>query len=467
LNGTRWFLFSLGLPTALLCGLTMRSSHADNNNELEFRDPSGQIRTVTTNGSFDTSNPFFQSLGANGRSCVTCHQPADAWSITPDHLHERFEKSRGTDPIFRTNDGANSPFADVSTLRARREAYSMLLTKGLIRVGMPVPANAEFSVIDVDDPYHHASASGELSLFRRPLPTTNLGFISGVMWDARETITPIVGDITHSNAALFADLMHQANDATTGHAQAAHPLTAKQQRQIAEFELGLFTAQSYDDNAGRLGDEDALGGPDSLVAATFFIGINDTLGADPTGMAFNPVSMTVYDRWADLSGARNASHRKAREKVARGQALFNTKQFNITGVRGLNDALNAPSIVGTCTTCHNTPNVGNHSVALPLDIGLTDASRRTPDMPLYTLRNKVTLATIQTTDPGRAMVTGKWKDIARFKGPVLRGVAARAPYFHNGFAATLEDAVDFYDTRFGIGFTPHEKSDLAAFLKTL
>jgi cytochrome c peroxidase len=41
------------------------------------------------------------------------------------------------------------------------------------------------------------------------------------------------------------------------------------------------------------------------------------------------------------------------------------------------------------------------------------------------------------------------------------------PYFHNGFAATLEDAVDFYETRFGIGLTAQEKADLVAFLKAL
>ena len=65
------------------------------------------------------------------------------------------------------------------------------------------------------------------------------------------------------------------------------------------------------------------------------------------------------------------------------------------------------------------------------------------------------------------MITGKWSDVGKFKGPVLRGLAARAPYFHNGSAATLEEAVDFYDTRFHIGLTTQEKSDLAAFLKAL
>jgi len=124
-------------------------------------------------------------------------------------------------------------------------------------------------------------------------------------------------------------------------------------------------------------------------------------------------------------------------------------------------------INGTCTTCHNAPNIGNHTVALPLDIGLSDASRRTLDMPLYTLRNTATGETVQTTDPGKALLSGKWNDIGKFKGPILRGLAARAPYFHNGSAATLADVVEFYDTRFDIGLTSREKSDLVAFLRGL
>ena len=88
-------------------------------------------------------------------------------------------------------------------------------------------------------------------------------------------------------------------------------------------------------------------------------------------------------------------------------------------------------------------------------------------MPLYTLRNKVTGAIVQTTDPGKALLSGKWADIGKFKGPILRGLSARAPYFHNGFAASLGDVVDFYNTRFNAGFTGSEKADLVAFLKTL
>jgi cytochrome c peroxidase len=126
-----------------------------------------------------------------------------------------------------------------------------------------------------------------------------------------------------------------------------------------------------------------------------------------------------------------------------------------------------PIQTGTCTICHDTPNAGNHSVAMPLNIGIAAASRRTPDMPLYTLRNSWTGQVVQTTDPGRAMVTGKWRDVGKFKGPILRALAARPPYFHDGSAATLEDVVAFYDTRFNLHLTEAEKADLVAFLRAL
>jgi cytochrome c peroxidase len=66
-----------------------------------------------------------------------------------------------------------------------------------------------------------------------------------------------------------------------------------------------------------------------------------------------------------------------------------------------------------------------------------------------------------------ALISGKCGDIGRLKGPILRGLAARAPFFHNGSAATLKQVVDFYNLRFQMGLTDQEKADLEAFLKTL
>jgi hypothetical protein len=237
---------------------------------------------------------------------------------------------------------------------------------------------------------------------------------------------------------------------------------------IAAFESALFTAQTQDRDAGQLTKSGASGGPKNLANEPFFLGINDPLGHNPQGTPFNPVVFTLFDAWAP--GVLNDSNRAeaaARNAIYRGQQIFNTRQFQITGVGGLNDVLGQPSITGTCTTCHDTPNVGGHSYPAPLNLGLTDASLRTPDMPLYTLQNNSTGETVQTTDPGRALITGKWADIGKFKGPNLRGLAMRAPYFHNGSAATLADAVAFYNTRFNIGLSAQDQSDLVAFLSAL
>lgn len=441
---------------------------------LPFPNSSGFGATFSTTGSIDLANPFFKSLGANGRSCSTCHQMSEGWTVTPAGIRERFRLSGGTDPIFRLNDGANSPDADTSTVAARRKAYSMLLTKGLIRVGIGIPAGAEFELVQADDPYGYASAK-ELSLFRRPLPSANLKFLSTVMWDARETFKDpnssdcIVGT-TSCFASLHFNLADQANAATVGHAQATRPLTGAERDAIVKFETTLFFAQVHDHRAGNLTARRARGGPRNAADQPFYFGINDVVAGDyRTHGAFNPVVFDLYDAWSSSPAERGDGDgvAEARRAVARGQALFNGKPIAISGVKGLNDDLRVALLRGTCTTCHDTPNSGNHSIPAPLDIGLADAARRTPDMPLYTLRHRTTGETVQTTDPGRALITGKWQDIGRFKGPVLRGLAARAPYFHNGSAENLEEVVDFYESRFGIGFSAREKADLVAFLRTL
>ena len=102
-----------------------------------------------------------------------------------------------------------------------------------------------------------------------------------------------------------------------------------------------------------------------------------------------------------------------------------------------------------------------------LDVGIASEAARAPGFPLYTLRCLATGAVTRTTDPGRALVTGRCQDIGRFKIPTLRALATRAPYFHNGNAETLEQVVDTYDARFGAGFTPTEREDLVAFLRSL
>lgn len=501
-------------------------------NDVLVPDATGSALTISDRGFVDLDNEFFRDLGTNGRRCVSCHVPSSGWTITPGGLQEIFDKTDGgvdadalgLGAVFRLVDGAVSPRADVATLAQRRVAYGMLLRRGVIRIGLPIPPGAEFELVAVDDPYHFASAT-ELSLFRRPLPTTNLGFDSAVMWDGREVV---------HGASVASELLTQASDAVVAHAQ-GRPLPDGVRQSIVSFELGLATAQVVDLRAGDLNDGGGRGGPAQVLRQPFYVGINDVLGDARTGAPFSPVVFDLYDAWAGApvgagggsgsgsggggsgsgSGAgigsgsgsglgsgsgtgsgstsvptvdvrpRLTSHAgvralsgiggddargEARRAVARGQALFNGRAISISGVSGINDepVFGSPSVlVGTCGTCHDAPNGGDHSVVAPLNIGIVDAARRTPDMPLYTLRNKVTGATVQVTDPGRALVDGKWAHVGRFKGPMLRDLAVRAPYFHDGSAVDLAAVVDFYDGRFLIGFSMQEKSDLVAFLGAL
>lgn len=442
------------VASAILATVGMLRAGEKKNAVQSIPNPMGVAQTLSITG-FSQDSDFFKKLGTNGRTCATCHDGANGWSVTPASLQARFKSTGGTDPIFRPNDGAVCPNADVSTVAARKKAYALLLSKGLIRISMPVPPNADFQLIAIDDPYNCASAT-DVAMFRRPLPATNLRFLTTVMWDGRES---------PAGRSLEDNLRSQANDATLGHAQGAASLTSEQLQEIVGFEMGLTTAQALDKDAGLLTSDGAQGGVKTLYEQEFYIGINDPLGMNPTGTPFDPNAFQLYESWADLAGTDSTS--EARRAIARGEKLFNNFPIMISGVAGLNDELGVAAIPGTCSTCHDAPGVGDHSIPLALNLGVASDSVRTPDMPLYTFRRISTGEIVKVTDPGRAMITGKWKDIGKFKGPILRGLATRAPYFHNGSAATLTDLVNFYDTRFNMGLTDQQKADLVAFLNSL
>ena len=398
-------------------------------------DASGTLETFSQT-QIDNTNPFFTPLGTNQRTCNSCHVASDGWSITPAGLQQRFQSTQGTDPVFRVLDGANCPSADVSTLAAATLAYSQLLNFGLIRMTLPVPANAEFSIISITDPYQCPETTAtQPALYRRPLPSTNLKFLNGIMWDGREP-----------------DLKTQAQDATMVHTQPTAAPTDAQLTKIVSLETSLFTAQSQDSLAGDLTAQGANGGPVFLSAQSFSPGVN-------SGAGFKPNVFTLYTNWASATGTNGA----AQQSVARGEVLFNTFPLRITNVAGFNDVQGQSVVMGTCSTCHNTPNVGGDSAAHMMDIG-TGSSKA--NLPSYVvLCNDGTQ--VVTTDPGRAMVTGKCADVSKVKIPGLRGLAARPPFFHNGTATTLLDVVNFYNQRFNMLLTNDQEADLVAFMSTL
>ena len=469
-------------PSPTLPGLTLGN------------DPTGVVGTYKVDGPIDQRNEFFQSLGTNGRSCSTCHVAAEAMSFTPGHARRLYDETRGADPLFASVDGANCS----SVAAADRRGHSLILGRGLIRIAIALPTNAEFSISVVRDPYGCAlqiDPKTQLltaSVYRRPLPAANLSFLSAVMFDGRETIAPLASAATFG-ANLRADLTHQAIDATLGHAQAVAAPTDAQLNAIVDFELAMFSGQLRDNAAGSLSDGGARGGPINLSSEAYYPGINDSLGADPTGVAFTPVSMTLYAAWDQPAGdSRDDDQARGRADIAAGEKLFNSAPMIISNVRGLNDnvALKKPStFAGTCATCHDAPNIGDHSLPLPLDIGVVHLSNAEfesdplitaavaelsmPELPIFLISgcpnpfNPGQAESFYTTDPGRALITGHCADFNRTKGPILRGLAARAPYFHNGAAANLRELVNFYNLRFKMALSEKQKRELIAFLNAL
>ena len=448
-------------------------------NLFAFLDFSGWSATNSTSGSVDVSSAFFQSLGTNGRTCGTCHQPSDGFGLSAADAQLRYFITRGKDPLFAQVDGSTCPTGKINN--------SLVVNNGLIRVGLQVPPNnldpnpPQYSITAVQDPYGcaltvDAQGNQTVSVYRRPLPATNLGFLSAVMFDGRESAAYPLNNGQTFASNLNADLTQQAIDATLGHAQGTQAPTPSQLSDIVSFETALNSAQLKDFFAGKLyGQNGSQGGPQFLPSQQYYPGINDSLGGDPQGKQFTTNVFTLYGSWQNSRNKRQAS-------IARGEQIFNSQPLTISNVPGL--VTGSDQITGTCTTCHDTPNVGNHSFPLPLDIGNGRSSiyetdpnivaglkeLQQPLLPVFELVcNQGPLAgqTFYTTDPGKALISGQCSDIGRGKGLILRGLAARAPYFHNGAAANLRQLVNFYNQRFQIGLSREQVQDLVNFLQTL
>ena len=388
-------------------------------NNHRFRNPGGRAATFSTQGRVDLTGEYFQAKGTNGRSCVSCHLPSDAWSINSGTLQRLFQKTGGTDPVFNLLDANNPETSNVSTVEGRRAAYSMLLSRGVFRRGGALKAEPrEWDLIAVEDPHGFATLT-RLVHWRRSMPTMNFAVGSATInWDGGNTM-----------ATQRAGLENQAGRNVVGPQQGLSPATTEFVANTVDFETSLSTAQVNVPGAGHLDADGARGGPEAL---TFMLKVEGRFD--------------LFDAWA---GHRNPR----RAQIARGQELFNNINPG-TGGR-------------SCGTCHNTANNGTNINNLLFDIGAASAEARTPDLTLHTFRNRATGEIRQLTDAGRGNITGLWSDLGKFKTPTLRALAARAPYFHNGIAATLEDVVRHYETHLGFIFTNEERADLVAFLNAL
>jgi cytochrome c peroxidase len=395
-------------------------------NNHPHKNPGGHGATFSTQGHVDLTGDYFKAQGSNGRSCASCHIPQEAWSINPGTLQRLFDQTGGTHPVFNPLDANNPDTANFSTVEGRRDAYSMMLSRGIFRRGGALRSPREWNLVEVDDPHGFANLT-RLVHWRRVIPTINFALGSATInWDGGNNI----------GTDQLGGLNNQARRNITGAQQGEvlptfpAPLDPPFDDIIANilgFETSLFTAQRIVPGVGELSSDGARGGPEAMSFMTKVAGRFD-----------------LYDAWADHGSPK-------RRQIFRGQELFNNA--NPGGRR--------------CGACHNSANNGTSVGNTLFDIATASEAARTPDLPLYTFQNAATGEIRRLTDAGRGNVTGLWNDLGRFKTPTIRGLAARAPYFHNGIAPTLEAVVRHYETHLGFIFTDAERADLVAFLNAL
>ncbi|MFM1885782.1 MAG: hypothetical protein RL026_939 [Pseudomonadota bacterium] len=400
----------------------------------------GQLHVASRAGAVDIEgHPFFVPLGASARACVSCHQPQDAMGLSLDSIRRQWLVTGGQDPIFETSDGADCDDRPAGVVAS----HSLLLDRGLFRVALPWPPRdatgravaAEFTLRVLRDPTRCNGPSRlgpkakdpRVSVYRRPRPSANLTYTAQSTDDAGVTRNLMADARAPSLAA-------QAADAAATHMAVRGALPEAVLQQIVDFESALFVAQGVDRREGR------LAGEASPVPAL--------LGVD-AAMA------------GGLSTVQPRASAQPQSAIARGHDLFHFRRIRPEG---------------SCASCHDDALSGLHRAGDGVDLGLSNvanAAQADPRLPLFRIECRAGTAhptrgrVILTQDPGRALVTGRCADVGGIVVPPLRGLAARAPYFSSGSAASLEDVVAWHDRHFAMGLSAQERADLVAYLGAL
>ena len=408
-------------------------------------------------------------------------------TISSASMAERWRSTGGKDPVFAAFDGSNCP----DLPQEKESSHSLLLKRGLIRVPLAWPPKSadgstkpvEFTIEVARDPtgcntsaqYGLKSAQPTVSVYRRPRPASNLKYVtsggravllkSGTLADVDPTTGEPVGMNLMSDARE-PSLRTQAISAIMGHEQASVAPTAQQLDKILEFESQVYVAQAAHIFAGPLAQ---AGGPAGLGPAAMRDRRAGVLGDND----FDPV-------FGEFTAWKNGSHYQA--SIARGADIFMYRQFWIRDTANINNIGLGNPVKRTCATCHNAQMTGQDLSAGWVDVGTTNYPTWTEpatwaessELPVF----KITCSrdanphpylgrVIYTTDPGRALISGKCSDVGSIVMQQLRGLAARPPYFSNGSAKSLREVVDFYDRRFDMKLTDQEKEDLINFLEAL
>ncbi|MGX7897005.1 hypothetical protein [Tsuneonella sp. HG222] len=461
----------------------------------------GQLGFLVEGAPIETQgHAFFEPIGENGRACVSCHQPADAMSLSVESVRERWTATKGKDPIFAPVDGMNCPHLPAG----EESSHSLLLNRGLFRIFLPWPPKAadgspletEFTIEVVRDPtgcnthpeYGLNSANPMISIYRRPRVLANTKYTTHQNFGVGDFIgksglptarDPETGRPVSMN--LMADARHptlktQAVEAAVTHLQFGAKLSDEQVAQILDLEKRVYTAQVIRTGAGSLVENGPPGfGPRNLAAADAgVLGNNITRWIFPMG-----------DAWSQEIASPTTDRAQMRASIKRGHDVFMFRTFWIKDSMHLNTVGLGNPTKRTCATCHGMHMTGLDAANGWMDIGTTNLpwAKETPmnpwedekpELPLFKITCKPNVPphpflgrVFYTQDPGRALISGKCNEVGTIVMQQFRGLAARAPYFSNGSAGSIRELIDFYDRRYNIQYSDSEKRDLENFLASL
>ncbi len=341
-------------------------------------------------GSLADAIEFFRPhAGGNGRSCATCHRPEDNFALTPATVEarwQRLQQRRRIDPA------ADDPLFRPIDADDFANDFTTLRTKALVRVTLPLPPNVKRA----DDP-----AATTTTVLRAVPTVVNAAFTAPFQADGRE-----------------ATLDSQARAAIRSHSESTNEVPAEVIAKIVRFQRDLFSSVRVA-RMSRALDEGVV--PPS---------------AEPTLDAVERAGRRTFDEFcARCHGGptqtRNTDARflpvPARGPLASGaQAFVNV----FVGTPRPPPPALAPPLPPTPRFFDGLPTAG-----------LADTAFR------VTLPSGATVPTA-TSDGGRGLVTGDFREFGRFDVPTLFGIDRTAPYFHDNSAPDLDAVIAHYQAMF-------------------
>src|SRR6478735_1218363 len=188
----------------------------------------GVAETFHTSGAIDFTNPFFAALGTNPRTCMTCHNPNQGWTMTSEANKQLFKDTDGLDPLFNLVDEGIAPNADISTKKARKATFiPNVVDLAVTRFTRNISATAQYTVAP-EDPSGFSTPTSILN-FHRPTATANEQLVSSIT----NTSAPTQDiQVTLANLMRGAAGLHEQRDLV------ANPMDVATQNAGRDFMFG-------------------------------------------------------------------------------------------------------------------------------------------------------------------------------------------------------------------------------------